>query len=145
LTTVEAEGWIVMRSRVSLAGRVTASGGGIASGRALRLTAAAAADERNAISSSRNIRPQYDTRIRPDGFHFFLDLPAGDYVLDGRDERSNEIEAREVSIPPAVGSRPLRVVTVDLSASAQSGADERPPEARTWARPARRRRAPSAG
>ena len=99
MTTVEAAGWILMRSRVSLVGRVTASGG------TLRLTAVAAAAGRNAISSPRNIRPQYDTSIRHDGFCFFLDLPAGNYVLDSLNERSNEIEAREVSVLPAVGSR----------------------------------------
>jgi len=144
MTTAESDGWIVMRSRVSLAGRVTAASGDIASGGVLGLTAAKGADRHKAASSSHDIGRRYETRIRADGFYFFLDLPAGDYVLDGQDERGNEIEARRVSIPPAEGSGPLDVVDVDLSASTKSGADERPPEAKAPAGSARRRRAPRA-
>jgi hypothetical protein len=145
MTTAESDGWIVMRSRISLAGRVTAASGGIASGGVLSLTAATGADRRKATSPSHDIRRRYDTRIRPDGFYFFLDLPAGDYVLNGQDERGNEIEAQRVSIPLAEGSGPLDVVDVDLSASTKSGADKRPPpEAKAPAGSARRRRAPRA-
>jgi hypothetical protein len=144
MTTVDSEGWIIMRSRVSLAGRVKGAGGGIASGGVLSLTAAKEADRRNATSSSHDIRRRYDTRIRPDGFYFFLDLPAGDYVLDGQDEGGNEIEAKPVSIPPTDGSGPLHVVGVDLSASTRSGTDE-PAEAKASAGPARRRRGARGG
>jgi hypothetical protein len=144
MTTVEAGRWIVMRSRVSLAGRVTASAGSIASGGALRLTAALNIDGQNETSLPRAIRRRYDTRIRPDGFYFFVDLPAGEYLLDGRDERGNEIEAREVSIPTASGSGPLHVVTVDLRAVTKPDtdaptSDHRPQEPRGEAGPVRRR------
>jgi len=141
MPTVESDGWIIMRSRVSLAGRVEGAHGGIASGGVLSLTVAKEADRRNATSSSHDIRRRYDTRIRPDGFYFFLDLPAGDYVLDGQDEGGNEIEAKPVSIPPMDGSGPLDVVGVDLSASIESDADERPPKAKVPAESAQRRRA----
>jgi hypothetical protein len=140
MPTVEPDGWIIMRSRVSLAGRVMGAGGGIASGGVLSLTVAKEADRRNATSSSHDSRRRYDTRIRSDGFYFFLDLPAGDYVLDGQDEGGNEIEAKPVSIPPPDGSGPLHVVGVDLTASTRSGADE-PAEAKAPAESAQRRRA----
>jgi len=141
MTTAESDGWIVMRSRVSLAGRVTAVGGDIATGGVLTLTTAQGADRHKATSPPHDIRRRYDTHIRPDGFYFFLDLPAGDYVLNGQDERGSEIEAKQVSIPPAEGSGPLDVVDVDLSASTRSDADEAKPEAKASAGSSRRRRA----
>ena len=143
MTIVEPEDWIVMRNRVSLAGRVTAATGDIAGGGALSLTAAQAADGQDATSRPRDIRRRYDTRIRPDGFYFFLDLPTGDYVLNGQDEGGNEIEAHQVSIPPADGSGPLDVISVDLSASTKSDADEGPPQAEASAGQTRRRGARS--
>jgi hypothetical protein len=137
MTIVDADGWIVIRNRVSLAGRVTAASGDIASGGALSLTAAHGANRHNAKSPPHGIPRRYDTRIRPDGFYFFLDLPAGDYVLNGQDERGDEIEAKQVSIPPAQGSGPLHIVGVDLSSSTRSGRHGPPPKAQASARPGR--------
>ena len=144
MTMVEAGRWIVMRNRVSLVGRVIAVDGAIATGGLVRLATAQAPNGRDTTSPSRAIGRRYDTRIRPDGFYFFLDLPAGEYLLDGRDERGNEIEAREVSIPTASGSGPLHVVTVDLSAVTKPDtdaptSDHRPQEPRGEAGPVRRR------
>jgi len=140
----DSDGWIVMRCRVSLAGRVTAAGGDMATGGVLSLTTAQGADRPKARSPSHDIRRRYDTRIRPDGFYFFLDLPAGDYVFFGQHEAANEIEAKQVSIPPAVGSGPLDVVEADLSASTISDADKPEPKARASPTSARRRLAPRA-
>jgi hypothetical protein len=122
MTTPTPDGWIVMRSRVSLAGRVTGADGDVASGGVLNLTAATGGDGHGAASPTPDRTRRYDARIRADGFYFFLDLPAGDYVLDGRDERGNEIEAKRVSIPPPTGSGPLNIVSADLSVAAKSGA-----------------------
>jgi len=126
MTTPTPDGWIVMRSRVSLAGRVTGADGDVASGGVLNLTAATGGDGHGAASPKPDRTRRYDARIRADGFYFFVDLPAGDYALVGRDERGNEIEAKRVSIPPPAGSGPLNIVSVDLSVAAKSGA-HRPP------------------
>jgi hypothetical protein len=142
MTIVDPEDWIVMRRRVSLAGRVTAATGDIAGGGALSLTAAQVAEGQDATSPPRTILRRYDTRIRHDGFFFFLDLPAGDYLLKGQDERGNELEAKQVSIPPAEGSGPLHIVTVDLSAVTKpdtDAPDHRPPEPRRAAGTVRHR------
>jgi hypothetical protein len=103
------------------------------------------AGRRNAASGPHATARRYDTRILPDGLYFFLDLPAGKYVLKGQDERGNEIEARQVSIPPADGTGPLHVVKVNVSASLKGDADERPLEARAHAAPARRRHGSRSG
>jgi hypothetical protein len=128
MTTSTPDGWIVMRSRVSLAGRVTGVDEEFASGGVLNLTAGTGGDgDGHGAASARPDRTRrYDARIRADGFYFFVDLPAGDYVLDGRDERGNEIEERRVSIPPAAASGPLNIVSADLSVAAKSGADQPP-------------------
>jgi hypothetical protein len=140
MTMIKSDGWIVMRSRVSLAGRVTAGDGGAASGGTLSLAAVQRADRGKAKSPPPAIVRQYDTSILGDGFYFFLDLPAGDYVLNGQDERGNELETQQVSIPPVDDASRLHVVGVDLSAAVKPGAGERPPEVKAPVAPARRRR-----
>jgi len=140
MRTAAPDGWIVMRSRVSLAGRVTDAGGKVASGGVLNLTALRGPDQRNARLAPHAVARRYDTRIRGDGFYFFLDLPAGDYVLDGRDQRGNEIEAKRVSIPPLDSAGRLHIVDVDLSASPTANADDRPPEAKAPAATPKHRR-----
>src|SRR6516225_3400594 len=90
MTPTAPEGRVLIRSRVSLAGRVASADGEIANGGVLRLTAA-----RDAAGSR-----HYETRIRTDGFYFFLDLPAGDYVLEGVDQHGTRLEAKPVSIAP---------------------------------------------
>jgi len=118
MMTARSDGWIVTRSRVSLAGRVTATDGDVTSGGVVNLTAATGGDGHQAASPTPDRTRRYDARIRADGFYFFVDLPAGDYVLDGRDERGLEIEAKRVSIPPPTGSGPLNIVSADLSVAA---------------------------
>jgi hypothetical protein len=145
MTTVRADGWTVARSRVSLAGRVTAVGGGVASGGLLDLTPVPGDGRHNAASPPRVTARRYDTRILADGLYFFVDLPAGQYVLKGQDDRGNEIKAQQVSIPPAGGTGPLHVVSMDLGALPKAGSDERPPERRLPAVPPRRRRGSKSG
>lgn len=59
----------------------------------------------------------WETLIRPDGRYWFFDVPAGDYVLSGRDERGRVVEARPVALPTVDvrdGRKPL--LGVDLVA-----------------------------
>ena len=128
MTIVETGHWIVVRRRVSLAGRVTGAGGNNASGGMLALApaqpaqpapttrrpAARGAGQRRDTSSPKGFARQYETRIRADGYYFFLDLPAGDYALSGQDERGNVIEAKQVSIPPTGRLGKLPVLGGDL-------------------------------
>jgi len=141
MTTPTPDGWMVIRSRVSLAGRVTGADGEIASGGVLSLTAAKDADRQSASPTLH----RYDAPIRPDGFYFFLDLPPGDYVLNGEDEGGNKFDEKQVSIPPADASGPPDIIAVDLSAALKSDAtpdaDEPVSTEKTPARPIRRRRA----
>jgi len=141
MTAPTPDGWIVMRSRVSLAGRVTGADGEIASSGVLNLTASEGADRHNASSSPHRTPRRYDAHIRPDGFYFFLDLPAGDYLLNGEDEAGNKFEEKQVSIPHVDASAPPDIVAVDLSAASKSDAasDAVKPAPRAKA-PARRRR-----
>jgi hypothetical protein len=143
MTTPTPDGWIVMRSRVSLAGRVTGADGDVASGGVLNLTAATGGDGHGAASPTPDRTRRYDARIRADGFYFFLDLPAGDYVLAGEDEGGNEIEPKEVSIPRVDASGPPLIVSVDLSAETpkSDAAPDAGKPASTEKVPARRRRA----
>ena len=123
MTTVESDGWIVLRRRVSLAGRVLDAGGVAASGGELSATvslpAAAAQQQQSARRGTerpRAVAPapandfarRHDARIRNDGYYFFLDLPVGDYVIEGR-AHGHVIEASSVSIAPLAGAvnRPL--------------------------------------
>jgi hypothetical protein len=143
MTIVEPDDWIVTRCRVRLAGRVTDAGGDVVTSGVLSLTAVTEAGRQKGTSSPAGVQRRFDARIRPDGFYFFLDLPAGDYVLDGRDQRGNEIAAKRISIPPAAGLGPSDIVGVDLSV-AKSGADAPqsgalPLEAPAPASPAKRR------
>ena len=122
MTTVESDGWIILRRRVSLAGRVLDAGGLAASGGELSATVslpAAAAQQRPARrgterphavapASANDFARRHDARIRSDGYYFFLDLPVGDYVIEGR-AHDHAVEASSVSIAPLVGAvnRPL--------------------------------------
>jgi hypothetical protein len=113
MTNHDSNGWIVNRSRVRLAGRVTAADGTVATGGVLALTA----------GEGTSILRQFIARIRSDGFYFFLDLPAGKYLLNGHDQRGNKIETLHVSITAAKG-RGSDVVAVDLKASGRPHAGE---------------------
>ena len=59
MTMIKSDGWIVMRTRVSLAGRVTAGDGGTANGGTLSLTTARRADHGKAKSPSGSIVRRY--------------------------------------------------------------------------------------
>jgi hypothetical protein len=142
MTTVSQDGWIVMRSRVSLAGRVTAAGGEPAKGGALSLTAVRGATRNDSMPPPSDVGRRYETRILGDGFYFFLDLPVGHYVLTGHDEDGSQIEGLQISIRPTDGPGPQEV---NVSASRTSGAEEPPPGTKTAAAPPRRQRAPRKG
>jgi len=116
MTPTAPEGRVLIRSRVSLAGRVASADGEIANGGVLRLTAA-----RDAAGSR-----HYETRIRTDGFYFFLDLPAGDYVLEGVDQHGTRLEAKPVSIAPPRPSTLTDIVSVNMTA-ATPATSSRPP------------------
>jgi hypothetical protein len=119
MTPTAPDGRVVIRSRVSLAGRVAGADGEIASGGVLNLTAA-----RDAARSR-----HYETRIRTDGFYFFLDLPAGDYVLEGVDQHGTRLEAKPVSIAPPRGSTLADIVSVNLTAVTPATSSRAPAEA----------------
>ena len=140
MTMAETHDWLILRCRVSLAGRVTAGGGSVASGGVLRLTAMPAASRHHTRSRTHEVLRRYSTQIRSDGFYFFLDLPAGEYVLDGEDEQGDAIEAQRISIPAASSAGPAPVVSADLIVPPKSRADDRRREAKTPAVPVKRRR-----
>jgi hypothetical protein len=98
---VDSDRWIVVRHRVSLAGRVADADGGNASGGTLALTPAREGSRRSGVLSSLADARLRHACIRGDGLYYFLDLPEGNYVLSGQDECGNVIEARSVSISPA--------------------------------------------
>jgi hypothetical protein len=140
-TQVKLDGWTVVRSRVSLAGRVTAADGVVASGGVVSLIPVLGDDARKPETSGRTFARQRDTCILGDGFYFFLDLPPSDYVLNGRDERGNEIEPRQVSMAPADGAGHMDVMSADLTTRGKRGADKSPlEEAKASVAPPRRRR-----
>jgi len=143
---VNAACWIVARCRVSLAGRVIAAPFASGASRAglavppdasaeqlreLQLRAARVLDEdwraarcvdmRVVSATSVDLERRYCAHVRSDGLYFFLDLPAGNYVLSGKDERGRPIENKPVSIPPASGPGMLPVLGVDLIAQANLG------------------------
>ena len=72
-------------------------------------------------ATSVDLERRYCAHVRSDGLYFFLDLPAGNYVLSGKDERGRPIENKPVSIPPASGPGMLPVLGVDLIAQANLG------------------------
>ena len=134
--------WIVNRSRVRLAGLVTAAGGGIASGGRLTLSGSQGNDQGKANSPPPAFQRRYDACIRDDGFYFFVDLPAGDYLLSGKDESGNEIEQQQVVVPPIAELGASVFVALDLRAKVDSGTEQRkvPDIKEAPAAPVRRRR-----
>ena len=110
-----SDNWVVLRRRVSLAGRVTIPGGNAASGGAVTLTAKTAT-------------ARFETRVLADGFYFFVDLPHGDYLLTGRDEYGNEATPQTITLPLTPGTARPPVVKADVVTVSQpaSTVDERP-------------------
>jgi hypothetical protein len=117
MTEAKPEGWIIMRRRVSLAGRVSVAGAGTASGGTVTLTAVEDPGRSGVAPASHNEPRRYDTRILGDGFYFFLNLPSDRYLIGGRDELGHEIESKPVSIPLAEGEGRPPVIRVDLVAT----------------------------
>lgn len=140
MKTTDLDRWIVVRRRVSLAGRVSAAGGGMAGGGSLALTSAAASTERDGMGSVRGAVWWRDALVRRDSWYFFLDLPAGDYVLSGRDDRGDAIEAGPVSILPTMGLSKPQVVHLDLIASTDRASGGRRAAVKIRGEPAKRRR-----
>lgn len=121
--------WSVIRRRVSVAGYVMRAGGVPACGGSVLCSAASLAASRTstrhgsgrAVSASISVdatATQRQAPIRSDGLYFCLDLPAGDYVLGGVDERACVIEPRTITIGPVsdrAGGSPL--LGIDLLAT----------------------------
>jgi hypothetical protein len=118
VTAAKPADWVILRRRVSLAGRVTLADGSNADGGVVRVASAQAVKKRSVTGASAESPGQYETTISRDGFYFFLDLPSGDYLLSGRDEHGSDIEAKPVSIPPAKGAERAPVIGVDLVVAA---------------------------
>jgi hypothetical protein len=98
MTISETECGVVVRRRVSLAGRVTVPGGAIAIGGVVVLTPALGTKRRAVEPSSQHAGRRYETHIRGDGFYVFCDLPDGSYVLSGQDADGQAIEVQSVAI-----------------------------------------------
>jgi hypothetical protein len=74
---------------------------------------------REIIATSADLSRQYHAYVRGDGLYYFLDLPAGNYVLGGRDELGRPIEPKPALIPSAKeGRRTQAVLGLNLSACA---------------------------
>lgn len=166
MTVVNTPCWIVVRRRVTLAGHVIAAPAASGAERAglevssdasaeqlreLQLRAARVLDEdwhaarcldtREVSATSVDLESRYYAQVRSDGLYFFLDLPAGNYVLSGKDECGRPIETKPVSIPPVSGPGMLPVLGVDLIAQANQGQiAERSMVTGQRSAPARRRR-----
>jgi len=121
--------WVISRRRVSLAGRVARSEGATASAGVVHLTmealsaqpavsTIAATSPSLALPRSRRSAAAFkgseatavvamtvadswfvETPISPDGYYFYLDLPPGDYLISGRDERGLPLHGRAVTVP----------------------------------------------
>ena len=121
--------WTVIRRRVSVAGHVMRADGVPVRGGSVSWSAASPAASRTstrrgsgrAVPASISVdagATQRQAPIRNDGLYFCLDLPAGDYVLGGVDERACVIEARAVTVGPVAvrpGGSPL--LGIDLLAT----------------------------
>lgn len=112
---VAAERGIIVRHRVSLAGRVTLKGGANATGGVVTLDAVPQVGGRE--GPRRPGARRRETQIRRDGLYYFLDLPAGRYALGGQDERGHVIEAELVTISATEGSAKATPLSQDLVAS----------------------------
>ena len=121
MTLVDPDRWIVLRRRVAIAGRVVDDAGVPADGGDLSMRAQPpATPPRRTARRGADAPPMnhfarlHETRVRSDGFYFFLDLPAGDDLIDGRDARGRAIEPRSISIAPVVGPAAKRLLGVNL-------------------------------
>jgi hypothetical protein len=116
----------VRRQRVSLAGHVTRADGMRAFGG--RVTARRVGSPTKP-AGGRNSTPkpaiaplaleqQHEAMIRADGLYFFVNLPAGDYVVEGHDERGLVLEPKPVAVPPSDPTRKPALLNFDLVVAA---------------------------
>jgi hypothetical protein len=82
---------IAVRRRVSLGGIVLDAHGRPVTGGELHLT----------NSAAQSGRTSYSARVRPDGRYFFLDIPPGKFVLQGRVGSGDPITERSVTVAGA--------------------------------------------
>jgi len=120
MTLGDPNRWIVLRRRVAIAGRVVDDAGVPADGGVLSMRAQPATSPRRPGRRGADAPPMnhfvqlHETRVRGDGFYFFLDLPAGEYLIDGRDARDRAIEPRSISIAPVVGPAAKPLLGINL-------------------------------
>lgn len=115
--------WSVrIRRQVTFGGRVLDPQGSPVTGGAVALTSLEP-QTRGRCDASPGAVPsaggQRCTAIRPDGRYFFLDLPPGQYTVDGQDRNGRPIHARVLSV---VALGPGGRLGFDLHLSATEGA-----------------------
>ena len=119
MTRVGPDQWIVIRRRVAIAGRVFNGAGVPVNGGQLSLQAQLPAKApRRPARRGADAPPRsrvYETRVRSDGFYFFLDIPAGEYLLDGQDAHGQSIELRSISVEPVIGPAVKPLLGIDLA------------------------------
>ena len=107
----------VIRHRVSLAGKVTRLDGTLLRSGTIQL-----------VDSDTTVRI---ATIRNDGQYFFLDLPAGKYVVQGVADGGRSLEPRAVTIAPGDAGGGTTKVDYDFNLQiATDGRGEKPRHAR---------------
>jgi len=116
----------VRRQRVSLAGHVVREDGArVVGGQVSVRSAAAPAKQTGGRNSPRKPTDvlsanaqRREVAVRPDGLYCFLNLAAGEYVVEGHDDRGMPLEPRPVTVPPADLTRKPILVNFDLVVAA---------------------------
>lgn len=117
MSELPASRWYaVRRRRVSLAGHLRrsdgeAAGGGQVCGSSPDARSESASFHREAV-------------VRPDGLYFFLDLPAGTWLLSGLDSFGANLGLRSVDVPPPDRTRRPTMLAVDLVVTSTPSADQ---------------------
>jgi hypothetical protein len=123
--------WTVVRRRVSLAGHVARRDGSPVTRGVVQLRHEAAVQPHaggpQRVGSRGNGRADaaatattpaqasaFEAQIRRDGLYFYLDVPAGRYVLAGHDQRGGRIESRAITVPVPDRTRMPPLLDVDL-------------------------------
>ncbi|MDM0047907.1 hypothetical protein [Variovorax sp. J22R115] len=123
--------WTVVRRRVSVAGRVARRDGSPVSSGVVQLRHEASVQAQTGVPERAGSRGSaradaaatatttaqasaFETQIRRDGLYFYLDVPAGRYVLGGHDQGGGLIESRAITVPVADRARMPPLLDVDL-------------------------------